>query len=642
MAKYEARIEVSKGIDVSFETPLFTGDVGNSVKLLFFLRGQPYNSEAAEVSAKRADGCVVSLSVVTGSNEAEFTLPNNMYPDKGALDVQIALVDGSGNVLTSGVLHFEVLEGLSGSADIAGTEQYNDMTDLLSQVGVALSESRNAADTVEGLAPEMQSFLSRFSNLEDQVIASLDMNGLDLFIKGIGLVTSSETIDSEWGPILTEYQWPVVAEYSDTFGSIAVTQTRFYNGKLERRVGTGSENAVAWGQWKEYLFDVLNELTTVYRYKGSVDNVTLLPEQGQRVGDVYNVVMEGWVTRQRKLIPLSYVSFEYDSNAGLYSATYNYDSSAYSLENDEVYDFYTKSGNQILWCMAAGETGYTQFNVNPPGNTVWINIDINDSSNQITTEDDAKKIKYLQVHGNEEEGQTVDVSYKVEAGGNVVWSGSYWDVLAGTVDLSNYAEKANTLAGYGITDAYTKQQTADQIEQRIKTIELTSSIDGGSWFDGVDWSSLNNLTSQLVKIKINYTDDCGMRAHSEGYVISVYGIGSYYSNSCQYLILGENESSATYVRRKYDESYFTQETPYWTSWQVVAGLDGAYRKDETYSKTEINNKLQTKADSSTTLSGYGITDAYTKSEVDGKIGDIETVLDQIITLENSYIGGESA
>lgn len=146
MAKYEARIEVSKGIDVSFETPLFTGDVGNSVKLLFFLRGKPYNSETAEVSAKRADGCVVSLSVVTRSNEAEFTLPNNMYPDKGALEVQIALVDGSGNVLTSGVLHFEVLEGLSGSADMAGTEQYNDMTELLSQVGVALNDAQNAVD----------------------------------------------------------------------------------------------------------------------------------------------------------------------------------------------------------------------------------------------------------------------------------------------------------------------------------------------------------------------------------------------------------------------------------------------------------------------------------------------------------------
>lgn len=33
-----------------------------------------------------------------------------------------------------------------------------------------------------------------------------------------------------------------------------------------------------------------------------------------------------------------------------------------------------------------------------------------------------------------------------------------------------------------------------------------------------------------------------------------------------------------------------------------------------------------KADKATTLSGYGITDAYTKTEIDTKIGNIETLL----------------
>ena len=33
-----------------------------------------------------------------------------------------------------------------------------------------------------------------------------------------------------------------------------------------------------------------------------------------------------------------------------------------------------------------------------------------------------------------------------------------------------------------------------------------------------------------------------------------------------------------------------------------------------------------KANSATTISGYGITDAYTKTEIDNKIGDIETLL----------------
>lgn len=36
-----------------------------------------------------------------------------------------------------------------------------------------------------------------------------------------------------------------------------------------------------------------------------------------------------------------------------------------------------------------------------------------------------------------------------------------------------------------------------------------------------------------------------------------------------------------------------------------------------------------KADKATTLSGYGITDAYTKGEIDNMIGNIETQLSQV-------------
>lgn len=38
-----------------------------------------------------------------------------------------------------------------------------------------------------------------------------------------------------------------------------------------------------------------------------------------------------------------------------------------------------------------------------------------------------------------------------------------------------------------------------------------------------------------------------------------------------------------------------------------------------YNKTEVDNKLNTKADKATTLAGYGITDAYTKTQVDAFI-----------------------
>lgn len=53
-----------------------------------------------------------------------------------------------------------------------------------------------------------------------------------------------------------------------------------------------------------------------------------------------------------------------------------------------------------------------------------------------------------------------------------------------------------------------------------------------------------------------------------------------------------------------------------------ANAADVYPKTQTYSKTEIDNKLNGKANSATTLSGYGITDAYTKSEVDGKLSSV--------------------
>lgn len=45
-----------------------------------------------------------------------------------------------------------------------------------------------------------------------------------------------------------------------------------------------------------------------------------------------------------------------------------------------------------------------------------------------------------------------------------------------------------------------------------------------------------------------------------------------------------------------------------------------------------------KADKSTTLEGYGITDAYTKTEIDAQVGDIETALDNIISIQNNLMG----
>ena len=50
------------------------------------------------------------------------------------------------------------------------------------------------------------------------------------------------------------------------------------------------------------------------------------------------------------------------------------------------------------------------------------------------------------------------------------------------------------------------------------------------------------------------------------------------------------------------------------------GITDAYTKTET--DTQIDTKIANKADKATTLQGYGITDAYTKTEVDGKLSSV--------------------
>ena len=299
--RYKSEIEVSTEINLRFETPLFTGDIGNTVGLEFYLRGQPYSAQSAQIYTRRPDGEVASLSVVMNGNVLEFTIPNNMYPEKGEMETQIALLDENGNILTSGVLHFDVLEGLSGQADIVGTDQYNDMTALLSQI----AEGIDQIDRAQGLSDEMEAFLEEYGDVGNQVIANLTETELASFVKGVGLVTSSETQDSESGPIYTEYTWPVAAEYSDTFGSAAVTQVRFHKGNLEKRTGSGSASALTWTDWTSLIDDtpepaaydlIIDQDTDLSAYAGqTISEKTVFFKASKSVESAINITFSNCV-----------------------------------------------------------------------------------------------------------------------------------------------------------------------------------------------------------------------------------------------------------------------------------------------------------------------------------------------------------
>lgn len=52
---------------------------------------------------------------------------------------------------------------------------------------------------------------------------------------------------------------------------------------------------------------------------------------------------------------------------------------------------------------------------------------------------------------------------QVLAGDNVVWDGTAWDKLAGTIDLSGYVQKTTTIAGIDLQDNITAQELTDAL-----------------------------------------------------------------------------------------------------------------------------------------------------------------------------------
>ena len=137
--------------------------------------------------------------------------------------------------------------------------------------------------------------------------------------------------------------------------------------------------------------------------------------------------------------------------------------------------------------------------------------------------------------------------------------------------LDGKANKATTLAGYGIADAYTKAETYNRTE--------------------VD----TRLGSKADKTTVSALD--GRVGTAEGKITSL-------------------------ETNKADKS------------TTLAG----YGITDAYTKTEVNTELGNKADKSTTLAGYGITDAYTQAQVNTKLGekvDVTTYNSKVSALEGA-------
>jgi hypothetical protein len=218
---------------------------------------------------------------------------------------------------------------------------------------------------------------------------------------------------------------------------------------------------------------------------------------------------------------------------------------------------------------------------------------------------------------------------KVNAGDNVAWNGSSWDVLAGTVDLSSYytetevnallAEKSDTDHTHNYAGSATAGGAATSANKVNKAVTFTTTggAAAGTTFDGSTARTISYATVGAAPATHSHTkEQITDFAHTHD--------DRYYTEDEVDALLAEKAAgthSHTISAAAEDDDVV-----------VLTGTSGtngvSYKATHaasgvavgTYRSVTVNDKGHvTGGTNPTTLSGYGITDAYTKSEVDAEV-----------------------
>ena len=228
------------------------------------------------------------------------------------------------------------------------------------------------------------------------------------------------------------------------------------------------------------------------------------------------------------------------------------------------------------------------------------------------------------------------------------------------------ADSATTLAGYGITDAYTQTQVDNLLSSKANKTDVTTELAKKANSSDVE-SLRQSLTTEINK-KANSADtlqgygitDAYTKTEVDGMVAGtfhfrgeassfetlpenanegdVYQVGEkeYAWNGNSWVELGFNIDLSAYATTEAVAASYATKTELtnglsgkansadvYTKTQVDAiesTLEASINKkantSDVYNKTDIDTKLNAKANKATTLAGYGITDAYTTVKTD--------------------------
>lgn len=184
----------------------------------------------------------------------------------------------------------------------------------------------------------------------------------------------------------------------------------------------------------------------------------------------------------------------------------------------------------------------------------------------------------------------------MNAGGHPAWNGKSI-ILAGDAELVGKADKATTLAGYGIADAYTQAQTNTIVYNTVAALQ-------GGVGSGLD--TLQKLAAAIGGDG-NFSNTVQGRIDAKAdkaTTLAGYGIADAFTQTQTHATVS---NAITALRGGVGSGFDTLQ-----KLALALGGDGNFA-------TTIQGRIDAKATWATTLGGYGIQDAYTKAAVDSAV-----------------------
>ena len=221
----------------------------------------------------------------------------------------------------------------------------------------------------------------------------------------------------------------------------------------------------------------------------------------------------------------------------------------------------------------------------------------------------------LDAEGNVISGKAGDV-YQVEDK-EYAYNGSAWVLLGFTLDLSGYATTA--AMNKAVSDAKT------ELQGYADTAESDAVSAANTYTDNKlkEYTKSTDITEAIATAKSEAIETASTDAQAKANQAKADAIADTATK------IGELGDSYSTVKAYVDAKDAELNTAITDVKNSVDGLGlGALAKKDKVAETDLEDTLKTKingkADAGTTLADYGITDAYTKTQIDGKLTETQT------------------